>query len=64
MNIANNIRIKELKELYISKQNSKETSSISKMRLFFNGRELKDERMVAEYDIPNENVIQVFLIKN
>jgi hypothetical protein len=56
---ANNISGLELKKEYISKVKGEELDP-SILRLFFGGKEIMDDILVAEYGVQDERVVQVF----
>jgi len=57
LQICNNWTVLQMKEEFL-KQNDKERDP-SMLRLFFSGKELHDNNLIADYSIQNEHVIQV-----
>jgi Ubiquitin-binding domain/Ubiquitin family len=56
LNLKTDFTVKKVKEKYL------ETIKQDKIiRLFFNGKELKDDNMLGQYPITNKVVVQVFL---
>jgi hypothetical protein len=63
--VENSMKIRDIKTMYLdAKPALKEKNyPITKIRLFFSGKELKDDKLIAEYDLQHEHVIQIFLAK-
>jgi hypothetical protein len=59
LKISNNISGLELKKEYISKVKGEELDP-SILRLFFGGKEIVDDILVAEYGVQDERVVTVF----
>ena len=63
LEIENTIPILELMEIYLKKAKISRTA-VQSIRLFYSGRELKGNKLIGEYFIPTDTVIQVFLQRN
>jgi len=61
--LDNNTKIKDLKDMFLTQKNLKDKVALNKIRLFFSGKEMKDDRIIAEFDVQNEQVVQVFIMK-
>jgi hypothetical protein len=59
LQISNNISGLELKKEYISKVKGEDLDS-TVLRLFFGGREISDEVLIAEYGVQDDRVVSVF----
>ena len=62
--LDNTTTIKEVKDLYISKMELEKMEYItSTARLFYKGKELKDNHVLGVYNVENEGVVQLFIRK-
>ena len=57
--------MKEAKEIYISKSGLDiKEYPLNNARLFYKGKEMKENHQLGEYNLENECVIQLFIRKN
>ena len=61
MNIDNSCKVIELKEMF-KKAALNECSDIENyaIRTFFRGKELKDEHFLVEFNLDNQDMVQIF----
>lgn len=57
LQVSNLVRIKDLKEIVA--QSNIYIEDINKVRLFFGGKELKNDKQVYFYNIEESNIIQM-----
>ena len=60
MSIENTIKIDDLKELFI--KNEKIVFQKQNLRIFVRGKEMKDNHLLGEYEITNDDVLQIFVM--
>lgn len=60
MSIENTIKIDDLKELFIKSE--KIVFQKQNLRIFVRGKEMKDNHLLGEYEITNDDVLQIFVM--
>ena len=56
----NNVSVKEIKEQFIKIANNINCDDLV-LRMFIRGKEMKDQHFVGEFDISNDDMVQIFL---
>jgi hypothetical protein len=61
LKLENSLVVKDLKEMFRKK--ATETCDISAfvIRMFMRGKEMKDNHLMGEFNVGNEDMLQVFL---
>lgn len=63
--LENTTMIREIKDLYIAKMEiDKKEYATNIARLFYKGKEMKDNHALGLYNVENEGVLQLFVRKN